>query len=97
MNSRWEGERTREPQYIGQTSAREYARPPTLLSETGTNYCHSERKRRISLTGSPLFEEILRYAQDDRNRDSIERTPFNDISGQFQVLGASSQKKSDSA
>ena len=35
MNSCWEGERTREPQYIGQTSARGYARPPSLLSATG--------------------------------------------------------------
>ncbi len=33
---------------------------------------------------SPSF---LRYAQDDTKRDSTERTPFNDITGRFQVLG----------
>ena len=37
--------------------------------------------------GESLLEEILRFAQEDRKRDSTERTSLNDIKGRFQVLG----------
>ena len=33
------------------------------------------------------LQEVLRYAQDDTKRDSTERNPFNDVTGQFRVLG----------
>ena len=40
----------------------------------------------LSMNGS-LALKVLRYAQDDTKRDSTERTPFNDVTGQFRVLG----------
>ena len=40
----------------------------------------------LSMNGS-LALKVLRYAQDDTKRDSTERNPFNDVTGQFRVLG----------
>lgn len=46
------GERTRELQSKGDTSALEYARPPSLLSESGTSYVSTKTSKRPEQEGS---------------------------------------------